>query len=101
MGVTYCNLKPTVKDSRDYHEIRWNVKNSSPRHGLPGHLVFLIFDPQTPRKKRLDRRKPFRLRAPYGFHLGKGFIPALTSPFGRLTVEEEKDILAVNSQAEL
>ena len=25
MGVTYCNLKLIVKDSGDYHEIRWNV----------------------------------------------------------------------------
>jgi hypothetical protein len=25
MGVTYSNLKLIVKDSGDYHEIRWNV----------------------------------------------------------------------------
>jgi hypothetical protein len=26
MGVTYCNLKPIVKGSEHYHEIRWNVQ---------------------------------------------------------------------------
>jgi hypothetical protein len=25
MGVTYCNLKPIMKGSGHYHEIRWNV----------------------------------------------------------------------------
>jgi hypothetical protein len=29
MGVTRSNLKPIVKGSGRYHEIRWNVEKSS------------------------------------------------------------------------
>jgi hypothetical protein len=39
MRVTYCNLKPIVKGSGPYHEIRWNVETSTEQQGPFGHTV--------------------------------------------------------------